>query len=77
MAGVRNPAENKALVEEIEALGRRALAVRMDLADLSGVRAANAEAHGISAASTSWSTMSALARRTRRKMCGKKISISP
>ncbi len=35
IAGVRNPAEGK-LVEEIKALGRRALAVRLDLADLRG-----------------------------------------
>ena len=46
VAGVRNPAENASLIEEIEALGRRALAVPMDLADLPGVRAAIAEAAG-------------------------------
>ena len=45
IVGIRNPSENKALVNEIEALGRRALAVRMDLADLNGVRAGIAEAH--------------------------------
>jgi NAD(P)-dependent dehydrogenase (short-subunit alcohol dehydrogenase family) len=45
IVGVRNPVENKALVKEIEAFGRRALAVRMDLADLKGVRAGIAEAH--------------------------------
>jgi NAD(P)-dependent dehydrogenase (short-subunit alcohol dehydrogenase family) len=44
VAGVRNPAENASLIEEIKALGRRALAVRMDLADLAGVRTAIAEA---------------------------------
>lgn len=46
VAGVRNPAENASLIEEIKALGRRALAVRMDLADLAGVRGAIAEAAG-------------------------------
>ena len=45
IAGVRNLADGKALVNEIEALGRRALAVRMDLAGLEGVRAGIAEAH--------------------------------
>ena len=43
--GVRNPAESKALVREIEALGHRVLAVHMDLSDLNGVRAGIAEAH--------------------------------
>jgi NAD(P)-dependent dehydrogenase (short-subunit alcohol dehydrogenase family) len=46
VAGVRNPAENASLIEEIKALGRRALAVPMDLADLGGVRAAIAGAAG-------------------------------
>jgi NAD(P)-dependent dehydrogenase (short-subunit alcohol dehydrogenase family) len=44
IAGVRNPAENDSLIKEIEALGRQALAVPMDLADLAGVRAAIAAA---------------------------------
>ena len=42
--GVRNPGKSKALVKEIEALGRRVLAVPMDLADLKGVRAGIAAA---------------------------------
>jgi NAD(P)-dependent dehydrogenase (short-subunit alcohol dehydrogenase family) len=42
--GVRTPSDGAALVQEIEAMGRRALAVRMDLADLAGVRAAVATA---------------------------------
>lgn len=46
VAGVRNPAESASLIEDIKALGRRAFAVRMDLADLAGVRAAIAEAAG-------------------------------
>jgi len=44
IAGVRNPAESDSLIKEIEALGRQALAVPMDLADLAGVRAAIAAA---------------------------------
>ena len=44
IAGVRNPDDGAKLVDEIRALGRRALAVRMDLADLPGVRAGIAEA---------------------------------
>ena len=44
IVGVRKPGDGKALVAEIEALGRRALAVQMDLADLASVRAAVAEA---------------------------------
>jgi NAD(P)-dependent dehydrogenase (short-subunit alcohol dehydrogenase family) len=42
--GVRNPADVEVLAAEIEAAGKRALAVPMDLADLTGVRAAVAEA---------------------------------
>ncbi len=45
IVGVRNAADGKALVAEIEAMGRRALAVEMDLADLASVRAAIASAH--------------------------------
>lgn len=45
IVGVRKQADGKALVKEIEALGRRALAVEMDLADLKDVRAAIAEGH--------------------------------
>ena len=45
IAGVRNLKDGTKLVDEIKALGRRALAVRMDLADLQGVRAGIAEAH--------------------------------
>ena len=44
IAGVRNPAESDSLIKEIEALGRQALAVPMDLTDLAGVRAAIAAA---------------------------------
>ena len=43
IVGVRKPGDGKALVAEIEALGRRALAVRMDLADLASVRKAVAK----------------------------------
>ena len=45
IVGVRKPRDGKGLVAEIEALGRRALAVQMDLADLSSVRKAVAKAH--------------------------------
>jgi len=45
IVGVRKPKDSKALVAEIEKLGRRALAVQMDLADLSGVRKAVAKGH--------------------------------
>ena len=45
IAGVRNPDDGAKLVDEIKSLGCRALAVRMDLADLPGVRAGIAEAH--------------------------------
>jgi NAD(P)-dependent dehydrogenase (short-subunit alcohol dehydrogenase family) len=45
IVGVRKPKDGKALVAEIEALGRRALAVQMDLADLKSVRAAVARAN--------------------------------
>ena len=45
IVGVRKAADGKALAAEIEALGRRALAVEMDLADLTSVRAAIAKAH--------------------------------
>jgi NAD(P)-dependent dehydrogenase (short-subunit alcohol dehydrogenase family) len=44
IAGVRNPDDGAKLVDEIKALGRRALAVQMDLADLPGVRAGIAQA---------------------------------
>ena len=43
--GVRNAADGKALVAEIERMGRKALAVHMDLTDLATVRSAVAEAH--------------------------------
>ena len=43
IVGVRKPGDGRALVAEIEALGRRALAVRMDLADLASVRKAVAK----------------------------------
>ena len=42
IVGVRNPTENEALVNEIKAFGRRALAVRMDLADLKSYLTAQA-----------------------------------
>ena len=45
IAGVRNLDDGAKLVDEIKALGRRALAVQMDLADLPEVRAGIAEAH--------------------------------
>jgi NAD(P)-dependent dehydrogenase (short-subunit alcohol dehydrogenase family) len=45
IAGVRNLDDGAKLADEIKALGRRALAVQMDLADLPGVRAAITEAH--------------------------------
>jgi NAD(P)-dependent dehydrogenase (short-subunit alcohol dehydrogenase family) len=45
IVGVRKPKDGKALVAEIEALGRRALAVEMDLADLVSVRKAVARAN--------------------------------
>ena len=45
IVGVRKPKDGKALLAEIEALGRRALAVQMDLADLPSVRRAVAKAH--------------------------------
>ncbi len=45
IAGVRNLDDGAKLVDEIKALGRRALAVRMDLADLPEVRAGIAVAH--------------------------------
>jgi NAD(P)-dependent dehydrogenase (short-subunit alcohol dehydrogenase family) len=45
VAGVRNLDDGAKLVDEIKALGRRALAVQMDLADLPGVRSGIAEAH--------------------------------
>jgi NAD(P)-dependent dehydrogenase (short-subunit alcohol dehydrogenase family) len=44
IAGMRNPDDGAKLVDEIKALGRRALAVQMDLADLPGVRAGIAQA---------------------------------
>ena len=43
--GVRNAADGKALVAEIERMGRKALAVHMDLTDLTTVRSAVSEAH--------------------------------
>src|ERR1700754_2234495 len=45
IVGVRNSADGADLVAEIERMGRRALAVRMDLTDLETVRKAVAEAH--------------------------------
>lgn len=45
IAGVRNLDDGAKLVDEIKALGRRAMAVQMDLADLPRVRAGIAEAH--------------------------------
>lgn len=45
VVGVRKPRDGRALVADIEALGRRALAVQMDLADLATVRKAVARAH--------------------------------
>lgn len=45
IAGVRKLNDGAKLADEIKALGRRALAVQMDLADLSGVRAGIAQAH--------------------------------
>ena len=45
IVGVRKPEDGKRLIAEIEALGRRALAVQMDLADLDSVRKVVAEAH--------------------------------
>ncbi|MEW9806062.1 SDR family NAD(P)-dependent oxidoreductase [Mesorhizobium marinum] len=46
IVGVRRAEDGRSLVAEIEALGRRALAVEMDLADLASVRAAIDTAHG-------------------------------
>lgn len=45
IVGVRKPEDGAALTAEIEKLGRKALAVQMDLADLPGVRAAVETAH--------------------------------
>lgn len=45
IVGVRKAEDGKTLTAEIEALGRRALAVEMDLADLKSVRTAIAKAH--------------------------------
>jgi NAD(P)-dependent dehydrogenase (short-subunit alcohol dehydrogenase family) len=45
VVGVRNAADGAGLVTQIEDLGRRALAVEMDLADLDQVRAGIAKAH--------------------------------
>lgn len=45
IVGVRNAADGRKLVADIEALGRRALAVEMDLSDLGSVRAAITAAH--------------------------------
>lgn len=44
VVGVRRPEDGRALAVEIEALGRRALAVEMDVADLASVRSAVADA---------------------------------
>jgi NAD(P)-dependent dehydrogenase (short-subunit alcohol dehydrogenase family) len=44
IVGVRNKTDGAELVSEIERIGRRALAVQMDLADLATVRSAVAEA---------------------------------
>jgi len=45
IVGARRPEDGEALAAEIERLGRRALAVNMDLSDLATVRAAVARAH--------------------------------
>jgi NAD(P)-dependent dehydrogenase (short-subunit alcohol dehydrogenase family) len=45
VVGVRKAEDGAALVAEIEKLGRRALAVQMDLTDLNGMRDAVARAH--------------------------------
>ena len=45
IVGVRNPSDGSALTKEIEAQGRRALAVPIDLTDLPGVRASITKAH--------------------------------
>jgi NAD(P)-dependent dehydrogenase (short-subunit alcohol dehydrogenase family) len=45
IVGVRKPADGEALVAEIQGLGRRAVAVGMDLADLGTVRSGVAAAH--------------------------------
>ena len=45
IVGVRKAEDGAALVAEIEGLGRRALAVRMDLTDLGSMRSAVATAH--------------------------------
>jgi NAD(P)-dependent dehydrogenase (short-subunit alcohol dehydrogenase family) len=45
IVGVRKAADGEALVADIEAFGRRALAVGMDLADLPSVRSAVAAGH--------------------------------
>jgi NAD(P)-dependent dehydrogenase (short-subunit alcohol dehydrogenase family) len=45
--GVRNPADCGEIVGQIERLGRRVLAVTMDLADLATVRAAVDQAHAV------------------------------
>lgn len=45
IVGVRNTKDGAELVAEIERLGRKALAVRMDLTDLATVRGAVKEAH--------------------------------
>jgi NAD(P)-dependent dehydrogenase (short-subunit alcohol dehydrogenase family) len=45
VVGVRKPVDGEALVGEIEQLGRRALAVEMDLSDLATMRAAVGKAH--------------------------------
>jgi NAD(P)-dependent dehydrogenase (short-subunit alcohol dehydrogenase family) len=45
IVGVRKAEDGAALVVEIEGLGRRALAVQMDLTDLGGMREAVAKAH--------------------------------
>jgi NAD(P)-dependent dehydrogenase (short-subunit alcohol dehydrogenase family) len=47
IVGVRSKTDGAELVAEIERTGRRGLAVHMDLADLSTVRSAVAEAQGI------------------------------
>jgi NAD(P)-dependent dehydrogenase (short-subunit alcohol dehydrogenase family) len=43
--GVRNPPDVKSLLDDIEALGRRAMAVKIDLPDVDRARASIAEAH--------------------------------
>ncbi len=47
IVGVRRPSDGEALADEIGKLGRRAMAVQMDLADLAAVRLAIETAHSV------------------------------